>query len=125
MQGERMPAERALRQPAVDVGELVRTGQLPLEIEDPLLDVASVETEFRYEGYLRRQAEAVERLKRQEERAIPATFRFEGIAGLSREMVERLSAIRPSTLGQASRIPGVTPAAVALLAAHVAGRLGR
>jgi tRNA uridine 5-carboxymethylaminomethyl modification enzyme len=123
--GERMPAERALRQPSVDVGELVRSGQLPLEIADPTLDTASVETEFRYEGYLRRQAEAVERLRRQEERAIPATFRFEGIAGLSREMVERLTAIRPATLGQASRIPGVTPAAVALLAAHVAGRLGR
>jgi tRNA uridine 5-carboxymethylaminomethyl modification enzyme len=125
MNGDRMPAERALRQPAVDVGELVRSGQLPLEVEDPNVDIASVETEFRYEGYLRRQAEAVKRLRRQEERAIPATFRFEGIAGLSREMVERLTAIRPSTLGQASRIPGVTPAAVALLAAHVAGRLVR
>ena len=125
MNGDRVPAERALRQPAVDVGELVRSGQLPLEVEDPNVDIASVETEFRDEGYLRRQAEAVKRLRRQEERAIPATFRFEGIAGLSREMVERLTAIRPSTLGQASRIPGVTPAAVALLAVHVAGRLGR
>jgi tRNA uridine 5-carboxymethylaminomethyl modification enzyme len=123
--GERMPAERALRQPSVDVTELVRSGQLPLDIEDPILDVESLVTEYRYEGYLRRQVEAVERLRRQEERTIPTTFRFEGIAGLSREMVERLTAIRPSTLGQASRIPGVTPAAVALLAAHVAGRLGR
>jgi tRNA uridine 5-carboxymethylaminomethyl modification enzyme len=123
--GERMPAERALRQPWVDVTELVRSGQLPLDIEDPILDVESLVTEYRYEGYLRRQVEAVERLRRQEERTIPTTFRFEGIAGLSREMVERLTAIRPSTLGQASRIPGVTPAAVALLAAHVAGRLGR
>jgi tRNA uridine 5-carboxymethylaminomethyl modification enzyme len=74
---------------------------------------------------LRRQAEAVDRLRRQEERMIPAEFRFEGIAGLSREMVERLTTVRPGTLGQASRIPGVTAAAVALVAAHVAGRLGR
>jgi tRNA uridine 5-carboxymethylaminomethyl modification enzyme len=123
--GERMPAARALRQPGVDVAELVRSGQLPLEITDPLIDVASVETEFRYEGYLRRQTEAVERLRRQEERVIPATFEFEGIAGLSREMVERLSAVRPATLGQALRIPGVTAAAVALVAAYVSGRLGR
>jgi tRNA uridine 5-carboxymethylaminomethyl modification enzyme len=123
--GERMPAERALRQPDVDVADLVRSGQLPLDIAEPLVDLASVETEFRYEGYLRRQAEAVDRLRRQEERAIPPAFRFEGIAGLSREMVERLSAVRPSTLGQAARIPGVTPAAVALVAAHVSGRLGR
>lgn len=123
--GQRMPAARALCQPEVDISALVCSGQLPLEIEDPLIDLASVETEFRYEGYLRRQAEAVDRLRRQEERMIPAEFRFEGIAGLSREMVERLTTVRPATLGQASRIPGVTPAAVALVAAHVAGRLGR
>jgi tRNA uridine 5-carboxymethylaminomethyl modification enzyme len=123
--GQRMPAERALRQPEVNVPELIRSGELPLEIRDPLIDLASVETEFRYEGYLRREAEAVDRLRRQEERMIPAEFRFEGIAGLSREMVERLTSVRPATLGQASRIPGVTPAAVALVAAHVAGRLGR
>jgi tRNA uridine 5-carboxymethylaminomethyl modification enzyme len=123
--GQRMPAARALCQPEVDISALVCSGQLPLEIEDPLIDLASVETEFRYEGYLRRQAEAVDRLRRQEERMIPAEFKFEGIAGLSREMVERLTTVRPATLGQASRIPGVTPAAVALVAAHVAGRLGR
>jgi tRNA uridine 5-carboxymethylaminomethyl modification enzyme len=123
--GQRMPAERALRQPNVDVSELVRDGQLPLEIRDPMVDLPSVETEFRYEGYLRRQSEAVERLRRQEERVIPGEFKFEGISGLSREMVERLTAVRPATLGQAARIPGVTPAAVALVAAHVSGRLGR
>ena len=123
--GHRLPAERALRQPDVDVRALIEVGQIALEISDPLVDLASVETEFRYEGYLRRQFEAVERLRRQEARLIPSEFRFEGIAGLSREMVERLTSVRPATLGQASRIPGVTPAAVALVAAHVSGRLGR
>jgi tRNA uridine 5-carboxymethylaminomethyl modification enzyme len=123
--GQRMPAERALRQPGVPVGTFVASGQLPLEVATPLVDLASVETEFRFEGYLRRQAEAVDRMRRQEERLIPVSFQFEGIAGLSREMVERLSTVRPATLGQASRIPGVTPAAVALVAAHVSGRLGR
>ena len=83
-----------------------REGQLPLEIADPLVDFTSLETVYRYEGYLRRQGESVERLKRQESRAIPADFRFEGIPGLSRESVERLSSVRPETLGQALRIPG-------------------
>jgi tRNA uridine 5-carboxymethylaminomethyl modification enzyme len=121
--GERMPAERALRQPQVDVRELAREGQLSLEIADPVIDFTSLETVYRYEGYLRRQGEAVERLKRQESRSIPADFRFEGIPGLSRESVERLSSVRPETLGQALRIPGLTAAAVALVAAHVSGHL--
>jgi tRNA uridine 5-carboxymethylaminomethyl modification enzyme len=98
---------------------------LPLEIADPLVDYGSRETIYRYEGYLRRQGESVERMKRQESRVIPADFRFDGIPGLSRESVERLSAVRPETIGQALRIPGITPAAVALVAAHVAGALAR
>jgi tRNA uridine 5-carboxymethylaminomethyl modification enzyme len=123
--GERIPAERALRQPRVDVRDLVREGQLTLDIADPMVDFTSLETFYRYEGYLRRQGESVERMKRQESRQIPASFRFEGIPGLSRESVERLSSVRPETLGQALRIPGVTAAAVALVAAHVSGHLSR
>jgi tRNA uridine 5-carboxymethylaminomethyl modification enzyme len=122
---QRMPAARALRQPEVDVRTLVSEGQLRLQIADPLLDFTSLETIYRYEGYLRRQGESVERLKRQEERPIPAGFVFAGIPGLSRESVERLSAVRPETIGQALRIPGLTPAAVALVAAHVSGQLSR
>jgi tRNA uridine 5-carboxymethylaminomethyl modification enzyme len=96
-------------------------GQLSLDIHDPLIDLASLETMYRFEGYLRRQQESVARLKRQESKAIPAGFRFEGIPGLSRESVERLSSVRPETIGQALRIPGLTAAAVALIAAHLAG----
>ena len=121
----RMPAERALRQPDVDVRELVKSGQISLDIADPLVDFGSLETIYRYDGYLRRQGESVERMKRQESKAIPAGFRFEGIPGLSRESVERLSAVRPETIGQALRIPGITAAAVALIAAHVTGSLSR
>jgi tRNA uridine 5-carboxymethylaminomethyl modification enzyme len=121
----RMPADRALRQPDVDVRALVAGGQLSLSVLDPLVDLASLETIYRYEGYLKRQGESVERLKRQESRTIPPDFRFDGIPGLSRESVERLSAVRPETVGQASRIPGITPAAVALIAAHVTGHLAR
>ena len=122
---DRIPAERALRQPTVDVRALHRDGQLPLEIEDALVDFASLETGYRYEGYLRRQEASVDRLKRQESRVIPLDFRYDGIPGLSRESVERLSTVRPETVGQALRIPGLTPAAVALVAAHVSGHLTR
>ena len=125
VRGGRLPAGRALRQPDVDVRELIASGELPLEVVDPLVDLASLETSYRYEGYLKRQGESVERLRRQESRAIPAGFEFTGIPGLSRECAERLSAVRPETLGQALRIPGITPAAVALVAAHVAGQLSR
>lgn len=119
--GGRAPASRALKQPDVTLAALVETGQLVLEMaeRDRTTDHASVETEFKYEGYLRRQVVSVERQRRQEGRPIPESFEFNGIAGLSREMIERLSSVRPATLGQASRIPGVTPAAVAVIAAHL------
>jgi tRNA uridine 5-carboxymethylaminomethyl modification enzyme len=123
IRGERMPASRALRQPTVDVRTLVQDGQLALDVREPLVDLASLETAFRFEGYLKRQEASVERLRRQESRAIPADFRFEGIPGLSREAVERLTSVKPETIGQALRIPGMTAAAVALIAAHVAGAI--
>ncbi len=119
--GERLPATRALKQPEVRLEALAESGQLVLDIDvaHQSVDIASVETEVKYEGYLRRQAIVVNRQQRQESRPIPRDFVFKGIPGLSREMVERLTQIRPATLGQASRIPGVTPAAVALLGTHL------
>jgi tRNA uridine 5-carboxymethylaminomethyl modification enzyme len=119
--GERLPAAQALRQPDVRLGSLVGAGQLSLELDNACreIDLASIETGFKYEGYLKRQEQAVDRQRRQEGRQIPSDFAFEGIPGLSREIVERLSTIRPTTLGQASRIPGVTPAAVAVIAAYL------
>ena len=119
--GVRVPAARALKQADCRLIDLVRNGSLPLDVStgEGSLDVASVETEFKYEGYLRRQSLAVERQRRQEDRRIPDEFEFLGIPGLSREMVERLSQVRPATLGQASRIPGVTPAAVAVIGTYM------
>jgi tRNA uridine 5-carboxymethylaminomethyl modification enzyme len=116
----RIPAARALKQPEVRLSELVDAGQIVIQTgSHPSLDIASVETEFKYEGYLKRQVASVERMRRQEHRAIPEEFPFETIPGLSREMVQRLSDVRPATLGQAGRIPGVTPAAVAVVAAYI------
>ncbi len=119
--GDRIPAARALQQPDIRLAALVAQGQVSLALEscDRTIDVSSAETEFKYEGYLRRQAIVVDRQRRQESRPIPQDFTFAGIPGLSREMVDRLTQIRPATLGQASRIPGVTPAAVALVGTHL------
>ena len=77
--------------------------------------LATIETEFKYAGYLAQQERQVQRLKDAEGRKIPMSFNYSGIPGLSREMQEKLGRVRPETLGQAGRIPGVTPAAIAVL----------
>jgi len=124
--GERVPAAALLKQPPVRLEPLLDGGALALDLhpDQRAVDVSSVETEVKYEGYLRRQQREVERTRRDERRRIPEDFPFERVPGLRREVVQRLNEVRPETLGQASRIPGVTPAAVAVLAAHVARPLG-
>jgi tRNA uridine 5-carboxymethylaminomethyl modification enzyme len=82
-------------------------------------ELKSVETEIKYAGYLDQQRKAIDKLKKAEQRSIPAGFEYAGISGLSREMQETLTRVRPQTLGQASRIPGVTPAALSLLHVHL------
>ena len=101
--------------------QLAIRNQLPIEISaaDAVIDVASVETTVKYEGYLRRQEAEIQRARKDERRRIPQDFPFDRVPGLSREVVQRLSQIRPDTLGHALRIPGVTPAAVAVLASYV------
>jgi len=78
-------------------------------------ELKSVETEIKYAGYLDQQTKSIERLKRSEQRTIPEWFDYSKVSGLSREMREKMMHVRPGTLGQASRIPGVTPAAVSLI----------
>ena len=78
-------------------------------------ELKSIETEIKYAGYLQQQQKAIERLKKAEQRAIPDWFEYASVSGLSREMKEKLLLVRPRTLGHASQIPGVTPAAVSLI----------
>jgi tRNA uridine 5-carboxymethylaminomethyl modification enzyme len=82
-------------------------------------ELKSVETEIKYAGYLDQQQRAIERLKKAEQRRIPDWFDYRAVSGLSREMQEKLGKIVPQTLGQASRIPGVTPAAVSLINVYI------
>jgi tRNA uridine 5-carboxymethylaminomethyl modification enzyme len=122
--GARVPASQALRQPSLRLRSLVEQGDVALDLDPAAaaLDVASLETTIKYAGYLKQEASRAERAKRDERRRIPEGFPFAQVPGLSREVVHRLTQVRPETLGQASRIPGVTPAAVAVLGAFV-GRL--
>ena len=79
---------------------------------------------MRYEGYIRREREKLESLRPFESRSIPEGFHYVGLPGLSHEAIEQCSRRKPRTVGEAARIPGVTPAAVAIISAHVA-RAGR
>ena len=119
--GARVPASQALRRPEITLENLASAGDVALTTSqaDRSLDVSSVETTLKYEGYLVRQHQAVTRAAHAEKRRIPEAFPFEKVPGLSREMVQRFSEARPETLGQAQRIPGVTPAAVAVVGAYL------
>jgi tRNA uridine 5-carboxymethylaminomethyl modification enzyme len=82
-------------------------------------ELKSVETEIKYEGYLLQQQRAMDRMKKSEQRAIPEWFDYRSVSGLSREVQEKLIHVQPRTLGHASRIPGVTPAAVSLVNVYI------
>jgi tRNA uridine 5-carboxymethylaminomethyl modification enzyme len=96
--------------------EAVDDARLPTWVRN---EMKTVETEIKYAGYLAQQERQMERMKRDEGRAIPAWFDYAACSGLSKEMVEKLGRVRPQTLGQASRIAGVTPAAVALVNCYI------
>jgi tRNA uridine 5-carboxymethylaminomethyl modification enzyme len=118
--GDRVAAACWLKRPEVRLDALVRFGDVSLELTTAAcFDVASLENEIKFEGYLEQEQVRVERSRRQEHRAIPACLTYASVPGLSREVVQRLSQVRPQTLGQASRVPGVTPAAVAVLGAYL------
>jgi tRNA uridine 5-carboxymethylaminomethyl modification enzyme len=82
-------------------------------------EMKTVETEIKYAGYLDQQRKSIERLKKAEQRLIPDWFDYGKVSGLSREMNEKLQRVRPRTLGHASRIPGVTPAAISLINVYI------
>jgi tRNA uridine 5-carboxymethylaminomethyl modification enzyme len=79
-------------------------------------DIAEeVELQIKYEGYIQRQVRQVEKFKKFEKKLIPSSFDYNLVSGFSREVIEKLNRVRPETVGQASSISGVTPAAISLL----------
>jgi tRNA uridine 5-carboxymethylaminomethyl modification enzyme len=121
-EGEKtVPMTQVLRRPGVTLAALAEGGAVRVETggDGAGYELSSVETVVKYEGYLQRQEATVARGERDERRRIPSGFRYGEVPGLSREVVERLSSFGPATLGQAGRVPGVTPAAVAVLGSYV------
>lgn len=123
--GESVVAAQLLKRPEISLAALTGRGHVSLDVDTvrPDIDLQSAEVAVKYEGYLRRQEREIEAAKRYEKRRIPSSFAFERVPGLSAEVVTRLRQVGPETLGQAARIPGLTPAALAVLAAYV-GRDG-
>lgn len=120
--GAVVSGEAALKWPEVTLDALRSCG---LALETPAaggFDVGTLQTEIKYEGYLRRQETEIKRALQAEHRRIPEDFVYKGLPGLSAELAQRLEDVRPATLGQAGRIPGMTPAATVLLNAVLSKR---
>ena len=101
-----------LRRPEVTHDGLLRAfegGDVPQLVGE------QVEIRVKYEGFINRQNQLVEKQKKLEHYRIPESFQYEGVPGLSREVMQKLEEIRPVTLGQASRISGITPSAISLI----------
>jgi tRNA uridine 5-carboxymethylaminomethyl modification enzyme len=109
--------EELLRRPEVDYDLLIAGGAATAAL-DPAVR-RRVEIEIKLAGYISRQVAEVAEFKKLETVPIPSDFIYTGLPGLSLEATERLSAVRPVTLGQASRIPGLTPAAITVLQLHI------
>jgi tRNA uridine 5-carboxymethylaminomethyl modification enzyme len=106
-----------LRRPEISYSDLKlfdeRIGEVPLEVAE------QVEIQIKYEGYIKHQEQEIEKFKKLENKRIPLEINYKEIVGLSNEVREKLSKTRPDSLGQASRISGVTPAAIAILMVHL------
>ncbi|MFZ5426211.1 MAG: tRNA uridine-5-carboxymethylaminomethyl(34) synthesis enzyme MnmG [Thermodesulfobacteriota bacterium] len=120
--GKSVSLADVLRQPQLSARDLAPLWPALAEFpEDVLLEV---EAKVKYEGYLKRQEELAGRLSRMESLELPPDMEYRDVAGLSREVVEKLGAARPRTIGQASRISGITPASLACLEIHLK-KMGR
>lgn len=124
-----------LRRPEVAHADLHRVaprvgavGTMPASLDwrddERLLDQVplQVEVQAKYAGYLKRQSQEIERQSRHDELVLPSDLDYAAVGGLSNEVRQRLGDVRPTTLGQAARIPGLTPAAVSLLLVHLKRR---
>jgi tRNA uridine 5-carboxymethylaminomethyl modification enzyme len=107
-----------LRRPEIHLEDLMKEGVIELE-SLRREDLISMETSIKYEGYLRQQEREVERLRKAEARSIPVDMDYASMPGLSREIVEKLRRVRPLSIAQASRIPGITPASISILLFHI------
>lgn len=108
-----------LRRPEIVYGHIAEIGAE--KAEDPVV-ADQVEIEIKYEGYISRQTDEIERLRKNENTALPVDLDYDVIGGLSNEIKQKLKTVRPETVAQASRIQGVTPAAVSQILVHLKKR---
>ncbi len=111
-----------LRRPEIFYLELMKIEGIGPGVEDRMA-AEQIDTQAKYEGYLRQQNEDIERQQRFESMVIPLDFNYERLSGLSNEIRQKLRDVKPNTLGQASRIPGMTPAAVSILLINLRKKL--
>ena len=107
-----------LRRPEIRLADLIAEGVIQTE-PARREDIVSLETSIKYEGYLKQQDREVEKLRKAESKRLPPDLDYKRMPGLSREIVEKLTLIRPVSIAQASRIPGITPASISILLFHL------
>ncbi|HVI25433.1 MAG TPA: tRNA uridine-5-carboxymethylaminomethyl(34) synthesis enzyme MnmG [Xanthomonadaceae bacterium] len=112
-------ARDLLKRPELGYATLMQVPALGPGVEDAAV-AEQVEIGVKYSGYLERQREEIARARRHEDARIPDAFDYAQVRGLSAEVLQKLQRVRPQTIGQAQRIPGVTPAAISLLLVHLA-----
>ena len=118
------PALELLKRPELDYWALTAVDGIGPPAADPAV-AEQVEIGVKYSGYLERQRDEIARQQRNEGTTIPPGFDYAGVSGLSAEVRQKLLAARPQTIGQAQRIPGLTPAAISLLLVHLKRQGGR
>lgn len=114
---DRISARQLLKRPEMTFERLKQLGYSPLTPWAEALE--QVEIRVKYEGYIKRDLEMLDAYSKNEEMRIPKSFDYQRVGGLSTEVVEKLTRVRPETLGQALRVQGVTPAAVAAILVHI------
>ena len=111
----RMTAGRLLKRPEIRIADILE--EAGLEMDEEMAAIA--EMQIKYEGYIERDLERIKKMKRMESRRIPESFDYAGVSGLKNEAREKLERIRPETIGQASRISGVDPSDISLVAVRL------
>lgn len=107
-----------LKRPEIDYSKLQQISELNLNLQDDAV-IEQIEISAKYSGYIERQNKDIEKTATFEQKAIPTDFNYSQVKGLSNEVLQKLTEQKPTTLGEASRIPGITPAAISLLTIYM------
>ncbi len=118
VQAQQHRADEFLKRPEIDYQTLMQNEGIGPGVSDASV-AEQVEIRFKYAGYIDRQQKEIDQSHKHEHRSIPSNFDYAAVMGLSKELCEKLNKVQPQTLGQAMRIPGMTPAAIALLLVYL------